>query len=36
MDRARACGLGRDGYAGQLTDELLAAISAEARTSQSA
>src|SRR6201993_560689 len=31
VDRARACGLARDGGEGQLTDELLAAVIAEVR-----
>jgi transposase len=34
VDRARACGLDRDGEACQLTDELLAAVIAEARPSR--
>ena len=34
MDRARACGLDRDGEAGQLTDELLAAVIAGVRPSR--
>jgi hypothetical protein len=34
MDRARARGLDRDGDAGELTDELLAAVIAEARASR--
>jgi predicted DNA-binding transcriptional regulator YafY len=31
VDRARACGLDRDGGAGQLTDELIAAVIAGGR-----
>lgn len=31
VDRARACGLDRDGGEGQLTDELIAAVIAEVR-----
>jgi hypothetical protein len=34
MDRARRRGLDRDGDAGELTDELLAAVIAEARASR--
>ncbi|GFG96205.1 hypothetical protein MTIM_20840 [Mycobacterium timonense] len=34
VDRARACGLDRDGDACQLTDELLAAVIAEVRPSR--
>ncbi len=34
VDRARACGLDRDGDAGQLTDELLAAVIAGVRPSR--
>ena len=34
VDRARACGLDRDGGAGQLTDELIAAVIAGARPSR--
>ena len=34
VDRARACGLDRDGAACQLTDELLAAVIAEVRPSR--
>ena len=34
VDRARACGLDRDGGDGQLTDELLAAVIAEVRPSR--
>ena len=34
VDRARACGLDRDGDASQLTDELLAAVIAEVRPSR--
>src|SRR5690349_24183116 len=36
VDRARACGLDRDGGDGQLTDELLAAVIAEVRPSRPA
>jgi hypothetical protein len=34
VDRAKACGLDRDGGAGQLTDELVAAVIAGARPSR--